>query len=212
MKKILLIAFIFFCNYGYTQEFKYEEKSVTGIFEAQGKSKSEIFSAINKWISINYNSSKNVIQMNDLESGTIIVRGINTIVTKDFFRSMLSPGLQKSNAFNTMTYNFSHLIEINIKDNKYRVKYIITKYEDFGSDNPIFKRVNFAGGDNNLAQDYYSLADSLIELYMINIKNKQAMRDIMKPMLDEMNSSLLIAANSTLNSIYNEAIKKNDNW
>jgi hypothetical protein len=47
---------------------------------------------------------------------------------------------------------------------------------------------------------------------MINIKNKQAMRDIMKPMLDEMNSSLLIAANSTLNSIYNEAIKKNDNW
>lgn len=59
-------------NFGYPQEFKYEEKLVTGIFEAQGKSKSEIFSAINKWISINYNSSKNVIQMNDMDSGTII--------------------------------------------------------------------------------------------------------------------------------------------
>lgn len=126
--------------------------------------------------------------------------------------TVFSTGLQKSNSFNTMDYNFSNLIEINIKDNKYRVKYIITKYEDFGSDNPIFKRVNFEGGDSNLEQDYYSLADSLIELYMINIKNKQAMRDIMKPMLDEMNSRLLIDAISTLNSIYNEAIKKNDNW
>lgn len=212
MKKLLLTLFICVWFNNYAQEFKYEEKSVIGIFEANGKTKAEIFSAINKWISINYNSSKNVIQMNDMDSGTIILKGRNTIITKEFFKSMLSPGLQKSNSFNTMDYNFSNLIEINIKDNKYRVKYIITKYEDFGSDNPIFKRVNFEGGDSNLEQDYYSLADSLIELYMINIKNKQAMRDIMKPMLDEMNSRLLIDAISTLNSIYNEAIKKNDNW
>jgi hypothetical protein len=66
MKKILLITFMVFGFLSYAQEFKAEGKTLTGIFEAEGKNKSELFSLINKWISINYNSSKNVIKMYDL--------------------------------------------------------------------------------------------------------------------------------------------------
>lgn len=198
--------------YSNSQEYKLEEKAVTGIFEANGKTKVELFSAINKWISINYNSANSVIQLNDLESGTIIVKGINTIVNKSFIKSFLHTDLQKKTSFNTMTYNFSHLIEINVKDNKFRVKYLITKYEDYESDNEIFKRVNFEGIDNNTLDNYYKLADNLLVTFMIDKKNKQAIRDAMKPMLDEMNSSLENDIKNTLQSIYKTATEKTDGW
>ena len=194
------------------QEYKLEEKSVTGIFEANDKTKAELFSAINKWISVNYNSANSVIQLNDLESGTIIVKGINTIVNKSFIKSFLHPDLQKKTSFNTMTYNFSHLIEINIKDNKFRIMYLITKYEDYGNDNEIFKRINFEGIDNNTVENYNALADGLLETFMIDKKNKQAMRDAMKPMLDEMNSSLENDIKNTLQSIYKTATEKTEGW
>ena len=198
--------------YSNAQEYKLEEKSVTGIFEANDKTKAELFSAINKWISVNYNSANSVIQLNDLESGTIIVKGINTIVNKSFIKSFLHPDLQKKTSFNTMTYNFSHLIEINIKDNKFRIMYLITKYEDYGNDNEIFKRINFEGIDNNTVENYNALADGLLETFMIDKKNKQAMRDAMKPMLDEMNSSLENDIKNTLQSIYKTATEKTEGW
>jgi hypothetical protein len=111
-----------------------------------------------------------------------------------------------------MTYNFSHLIEINIKDNKFRIMYLITKYEDYGNDNEIFKRINFEGIDNNTVENYNALADGLLETFMIDKKNKQAMRDAMKPMLDEMNSSLENDIKNTLQSIYKTATEKTEGW
>ena len=212
MKKIVLGILIMVSFYSNAQEYKLEEKSVTGIFEANDKTKAELFSAINKWISVNYNSANSVIQLNDLESGTIIVKGINTIVNKSFIKSFLHPDLQKKTSFNTMTYNFSHLIEINIKDNKFRIMYLITKYEDYGNDNEIFKRINFEGIDNNTVENYNALADGLLETFMIDKKNKQAMRDAMKPMLDEMNSSLENDIKNTLQSIYKTATEKTEGW
>lgn len=77
MKKIIFLITLFLCQIITSQEFELGEKSITGIFDVKGKSKSEIFSSINRWISLNYNSSKDIIQLNDKESGTIIVKGIN---------------------------------------------------------------------------------------------------------------------------------------
>ena len=49
MKKIIFGLLILMSFYSNAQEYKLEEKSVTGIFEANGKTKAELFSAINKW-------------------------------------------------------------------------------------------------------------------------------------------------------------------
>jgi hypothetical protein len=54
MKKIALGLLMLMSFYSNAQEYKLEEKSVTGIFEVNGKTKAELFSAINKWISVNY--------------------------------------------------------------------------------------------------------------------------------------------------------------
>ena len=126
----------------YAQEYELDEKTVTGIFEMEGKNKSAIFSAINKWISINYNSAKNVIQMNEKESGTIIIKGINQVVYKNTWKS-----LYPKNKYITeySTTKFNHLIEINIKDNRYRVIYKITDIasEEAEFNDMFFKCISF---------------------------------------------------------------------
>ncbi len=108
--------------YSNAQEYKIEDKAVTGVFELQGKTKAQIYSAITKWISINYNSGKSVTQLSDSEGGNIIVKGINEISyltnTKILYPNMKS-------APETALTKFNHLIEINIKDNKFRINYKI---------------------------------------------------------------------------------------
>ena len=88
MKKTLMVYLLFLPIFTKAQEYKLEKKTVTGIFEVKEIKKAEIFVAINKWVSINYNSAKNVVQMNDLESGTIIIKGINEVSYKNSMKEL----------------------------------------------------------------------------------------------------------------------------
>lgn len=142
MRKLLLGTLLMFCLTSFGQEYKIEEKSITGVFDVDGKSKAEIFSAINKWISINYNSAKNVIQLNDTEAGNIIIKGINEVTYKNAIKF-----IYPKNAYipeNTTT-KFNHLIEINIKENKYRIIYKITDAE--GLNDNFFNCIKLNGGN-----------------------------------------------------------------
>ena len=117
MKKVILLI-MFITTITNAQEYKLEEKTITGVFEIKEKTKAEIFASINKWVSINYNSAKNVVQMNDLESGTIIIKGINEVKHKNPLK-IIYPNL----AAEFTTLKFNHLIEVNVKDNKFRIIY-----------------------------------------------------------------------------------------
>ena len=127
MKKInLIFGFIFVLMTSlncYAQEYSLEEKTIKGVFDTEGKSRTEIFASINKWIALNYNSAQNVVQLNDKESGNIIVKGINEAVYKNVMKE-LYPKNKFMQEFSTIKFN--HTVEINIKDNKYRIIYTLT--------------------------------------------------------------------------------------
>lgn len=123
MKKLVLGAILLFSTMCFSQEFKIEDKSISNVYTVEGKTKSEIYSAINKWVAINYNSAKNVIQMNDVESGTIIVKGINSFTTSNPAKAAYP---NNPYILDVQKMSFNHLIEIDIKDNKFRVTYKIT--------------------------------------------------------------------------------------
>ena len=121
MKKIL-VAMLLVSIYASAQEYKIEDNAITGVFECQGKTKSQIFSAINKWISINYNSGKSVTQLSDADGGNIVVKGINE-VSYPTNSKILFPNMKSLPE--TTFIKFNHLIEINIKDNRFRINYKI---------------------------------------------------------------------------------------
>lgn len=86
----------------------YENLSVRykGIVETSELSATEIYNRAKKWVAQNYRSSKDVIQLDNKETGEIIVKGYATIG----YSHPIYAGVWKS----------YHILLIQIKDGKYR--------------------------------------------------------------------------------------------
>ncbi len=214
MKNLKLILSILILTltsyYCIGQEYESEEKSVTGIYEIPETNKSVLFASINKWISINYNSAKNVIQLNDKESGTIIIKGINEVIYKNTMKT-LYPKNKYIQDYSTIKFN--HLIEINIKDNKYRIIYRIIDIasEDTGSNNIVFKCVNLNGTKEESIIEYNQFIDNLLKKGLIGVKKREKFQSLTKPMFEELNTSLLNDIKQTMKSIKQSVFSKSKN-
>jgi hypothetical protein len=210
MKKnsfLLLFSFLFIISN--SQVLKTEAKSITGTFDAKEKNKSELFSSINKWISINYNSAKNVIQMNDLESGTIIVKGINVVEYINPAKQMYPNNKYISEI---TSVNFNHLIEINIKDNKYRIIYKITDVDSEGYDNLFFNCIKLDTLDNNEIEIYNHAIEEPLKKGLVGKEKREAFLALSKPMFQEINTKLRDNITLTILSINKSVSENNDNW
>lgn len=207
----------------YAQEYEIKENSITGIFEIKGKDKSEIFSSINKWISINYNSANNVIQMNDKESGTMIVKGANTV----WYKTNLN--FENPNFFpNKLYIDFKHLIEINVQDNRFRVIYTLIDIDDIycvASKKWSFyvykqlyrdsatKCVNLKGSTEESISDYNKSLEKYLDAIWTNKKNKNMMFNATESIFNEMNEEIKSDILSKIKSIQASIISdKKDDW
>lgn len=199
-------------SYGIGQEYKLEEKSVTSISIIPEKSKSELFTSINKWISINYNSAKNVIQMNDKESGTIIIKGINKVVYENSMKSVF-PNNKYIQDYTTTRFN--HLIEINIKDNKYRIIYRITDIadDDAGYNYMVFRCISLNGTNERSISEYNEIVAENLKKGFVGKKKREKFKAANKLIFKEINTSLLENIKQTMKSIKQSVmITQEDDW
>lgn len=218
--RILILTLFSIQTFG--QENEIDEKSITSIFEIEGKSKSEIFSSINKWISINYNSANNVIQLNDKESGDIIVKGINNL----YYESEIT---FKSNGYvpHKLNLSFRHMIEINIKDNKFRVKFTITELDDDNSflpqcywtfDNTKFYTlfsncINLKGSEDKALLEYNQQMEKILKGQLAGKKKKDLILEQTKFMFEEMNKKIKADIYLKMESIKSSVVlDKKDGW
>ena len=199
MRKFILLL-LFITTIANAQEYKLEEKTVTGVFEVKEKTKAEIFASINKWVSINYNSAKNVVQMNDLESGTIIIKGINEVSYKNSMKE-LYPNNKYVEEYSRTKFN--HLIEINIKDNKFRIIYKITDIatEDVGYNSLIFKCIGFDGINESAITEYNDKMEGLLKQGLIGKEKREKFKSLTKPMFEGLSNSLVSDIKATMESI-----------
>lgn len=114
MKKLTLILLLALTVQIYGQEPITYEK----VLKAEGVNKSDLFFIISDWFASNYNSAKDVIQLNDKERGVIIGKG-----TMDYFY-----GEKRSN--NSYNGHLDYTIKIYVKDNRYKV--ILTSFNHSG--------------------------------------------------------------------------------
>lgn len=199
MKKIILLVLLI-STITNAQEFKLEEKTVTGVFEVKEKTKAEIFASINKWISINYNSLKNVIQMNDLESGTIIIKGINEVSYKNSMKELYPKNKYVEEYTRT---KFNHLIEINIKESKFRIIYKITDIatDDVGYNSLIFNCISFDGNNNAAITEYNDKMEGLLKQGLIGKEKREKFKSLTKPMFEGLSNSVVSDIKATMQSI-----------
>ena len=193
------------------QEYKLEGKVITGTFDVKDKSKSEIFSSIKKWISINYNNPKNVVQMDDLEAGNIIIKGINEVKYKNPIK-IIYPNI----AAEYTTSKFNHLIEVNVKDNKFRVIYKLI--EIYMVDATVINDkkmiiVNLDGSRNSEVEEHVVLMEENFKKVYKNKEKREKLLQAFKLSFEEVNTNLRNDMKATMLSIeksVNEATK--DNW
>jgi hypothetical protein len=111
---------------------KYEE-----VVEVSGQSKDELYDKLRRFIALNYNSANNVIQLDDKESGNIIVKGL---LSYDINWRGVSP------------YSSPHTLDIKVKDERY--KYKITCYGMESYDSTIgYWEDTFRGFDSRSKRD-----------------------------------------------------------
>jgi hypothetical protein len=208
-KFILLLLFIPIITTA--QEYKLEDKTVTSVFEVKEKTKAEIYASINKWISINYNSAKNVVQMNDLESGTIIIKGINEVSYKNTMK-VLYPNNNYIQEY--ATTNFNHLVEINIKDNKFRIVYKIIDIADVAaSDYSFFNCINFEGKNENAILEYNEKMEIIFKKGLIGKEKRENFKVSSKQNFEEISNTLVSDIKSTFESIEKSITEtQKDNW
>jgi len=114
--KRLFILLLFFPLYAISQKTNVDEKSeVPSPFEFRlvdslSLSRSDIYTRLRTFVAIAFNSAKNVIQMDDKESGKIICKGIMNPILK--YRLMGDTVKFKGNVKFTL--------QIDVKENKYR--------------------------------------------------------------------------------------------
>lgn len=216
MKKLIFAVTLLLSMIGYGQTYTIEDRSVIGVFEVAGKSKTEIFSAINKWISINYNSGKSVTQLSDSEAGNIVVKGINETMYKNTYK-ILFPKSNSIPTYNPLSLN--HLIEVNVKDNKYRITYRIIDYSPaipavpYSLDDVAFKCINFNGSSDDSILAYNNRMDSLLKIGFVGATKRAAVNATTKPSFDEMGVTLIADIKSTMQSINKSiATPSNDGW
>ncbi|MFD2587051.1 DUF4468 domain-containing protein [Croceitalea marina] len=213
---ILVLMTSLNCN---AQEYEQEEKTISGIFDIEGKSKTEIFASINKWIALNYNSAQNVVQLNDKESGNIIVKGINEAVYKNVMKE-LYPKNKYMQEFSTVEFN--HTMEINIKDNKFRIIYTLTDiitpapvagYNLESQYNMVFEMIDFTGLKQEKIDNYNNYIEELWKKAMVGKKKREKFKEMTKPTFEEMNKGVIESIKSTMISI-EKAVKstKKDDW
>ena len=199
--------------YSNAQEYKLEEKSVTGIFEANGKTKAELFSAINKWISVNYNSEKTVVQLSDTEGGNIIIKGI----TEGKYN--LKPFRPKFKRDKYKIVKFNHLIELNIEDNKLKIIYKITNLANIKHPKAqtecvknTLNCINFNGVDDNSIVTYNEFLEPILIRAYIGKEKRNIYKSLSKPMFEELNSNLISNIKATMESIAKLTTVTSDSW
>lgn len=78
MKKLLLLLFLVPMLL-FSQKIELDEKTglyaQTEVLEFEGLSKDDLFNKTIEWVTLNYNSANDVVQLKDLELGKIIVKG-----------------------------------------------------------------------------------------------------------------------------------------
>lgn len=206
MKKIFLILLLTFTNIN-AQEYKLTDKTIIGVFEVPNKSKAEIFSEITKWISINYNSSKNVIQLTDIQAGNIIIKGNNLVKTKNAFKKLYPNSAPEFNL-----YELKHLIEINVKDNKYRITYSVIDIVSGVEVNDGFNMdcIKFNGVEQYNLEKYNDKMDRLLRNGLVGKKKRDDFKLESVFYMDEVNNNIVESAKEIMNSIQQALISTSD--
>ena len=173
MKKLaFILLFIPLVSFG--QEFKYQNNIASVVFNVDSISYKEIHSRAVSAIANIYNNANNVIQMNDKESGKLVIKGSSSILIKNPIKNMYPKNKYISEDWELL---YSHTINIDTKDGRYRVVYTVSNPEYDGGPNVIgnipFDGIKFFNYENSNEEDISSYIEDKLSASGMGIIGKK---------------------------------------
>jgi hypothetical protein len=117
MKKIILVSLLSFAMIGRSKAQALPVYNIDSIkdfthfeyiIDFPGKTKDELFGMVKKWVALNYVSANDVIQLNDKESGEMVVKGLGKVYARYIFGTPYADMIR-------------YILSMSFKDNKVRV-------------------------------------------------------------------------------------------
>lgn len=133
MKKLLIILFLPFLVLGQEPEFKFEDNLMAVVFYHKGISSETLYSKCLASISNVFSSSKYVIDLDD-RVGKKIIMNANTLVSMDNNVKMLYPRMKEKFVPESLNMKLSYRLNIDFKDDRYRMVFEITDVEYYDYD------------------------------------------------------------------------------
>ena len=173
MKKLILLL-LFIPLVSTTQEFKYQNNIASVVFNVDSISSEEIHSRAVRAIANIYNNANNVIQMNDKESGKLVIKGSSSIIINNPIKSMYPKNKYISQGWELF---YNHTINIDSKDGRYRIVYTVSNPEYDGGPNVVgnisFDGVKFFNYENSDKQDITSYIEAKLNSPGMGILGKK---------------------------------------
>lgn len=218
MKKLILLLLIV-PAFSFAQDL--DTKSISKVFQVEGKSASELFSSINLAVANIFNSANNVVQLNDPETKKMVIKAQCEISIPSATKALIpkNPYAKKNE-----TYRIDYTFNIAARDGRYRMELIYNDGQTYKESNQYM----VGGWSNgqfvavmNPSQDYIN---SEVEKgkktakaggIMYSKKKKQAYIDGIPKIIHFFSDELVNYANGVFLSINGKVInadKKDDDW
>ncbi len=122
IRAMVILFFTLYCSSAFCQNpevFRWLNDSFptySGVVTLEAKSREDLYQGIREWITVNYNSSNDVIQYESPEDQKIIIKGVHSYSLRGIgeYASM------------THAYKANHILNIECRDGRFKVDFSVT--------------------------------------------------------------------------------------
>ena len=200
MKTAILSFFIIFSFVSSAQEFTIEKHSVCGVFNCKAETKTALFTSINKSITADNSAQKYQLQSYDLQSGTIVFKGVNEIRTINPSKIIYA---NNKSVPEYITLKFNHLIEIKVRDGSYTIAYKIIDLDmkDYGFNALFLNCVGFSDSNEKAILLYNAKIEKLYKSLLVGKEKRALLQNTITSGFKVLNSDLILRSKTTIAAV-----------
>lgn len=182
------------------QSFYVEDKSVTGVYEAKNKNKSEIYKAIKNQLISESDNEDLEFEILDQEKGLIVAKGSSVVPYRNLGK-ILYP--KRGQMAELLDAEFKHRIEIRIEDQMYMIKYDVTEmsHEIYNQEELFYNCVNFEELKSAELEKYNSSMEKFLKLNFVFKNKRERFLENSSAQFQDVSETLRNNAEVTLNKL-----------
>ena len=197
---VLILLFVFVPSLK-AQEYLFEGKSATIVYEVPDRSKSDLYQAALSWFENEESTSEYTIESSDPKSGTIRVSEVNQVYYKNIGKLMYP---KRSGMAEMLSGDFSYDIQLVFEDGTYMVKYELTGMEKemYGRDDLFYACIDFEEIDEEALAEYNKSMNKLLTMNAVFKKRRNIFKDNSRSQFEDASQNILNSMTSNMGSLY----------